>query len=61
MTEAKKVQNALSHYVTHNLPQELGITPLSTERAFYPMPHDIKNHIGNAKSILELSKFDQKT
>ena len=59
MRETKDVQKALKYYVKHNLPQELGITPLSTDRAFYPMPRDIKNHIGNAKSLLELSKLDQ--
>ena len=59
MRETKEVQKVLNYYVKHNLPQELGITPLSTDRAFYPMPRDIKNHIGNAKSLLELSKLDQ--
>ena len=35
------------------------ITPLLSVRAFYPMPRDIKNHVGNAKFLLELSKLDQ--
>ena len=35
------------------------ITPIPTDRAFYPLPNDIKNHVGNAKRALELSKLDQ--
>ena len=41
------------------MPKEHGITPVTSDRAFYPLPHDIKNHVGNAKSVLELSKLDQ--
>ena len=42
-----------------NLPIEHGIIPLLSDRAFYPLPVDIRNHVGIAKSTLELSKLDQ--
>lgn len=57
--ETKEVQKALYHYVKHDLPRERGITPLTSDRAFYPLPNDIKNHVGTAKSALDLSKLDQ--
>ena len=53
------MKKALYHYVKYNVPSELGITPLTSDRAFYPLPNDIKNHVVNAKSALELSKLDQ--
>ncbi len=53
------MQKTLFHYVKHTMPKEHGITPVTSDRAFYPLPHDIKNHVGNAKSVLELSKLDQ--
>ena len=55
----KEVQKALNHYVKHTLPSEHNITPNPTDRAFYPLPTDIKNHVGNAKRALDLSKLDQ--
>ena len=42
-----------------NFPSEHNITPNPTDRAFYPLPTDIKNHVGNAKRALDLSKLDQ--
>ena len=59
IVETKEVQRVLNHYVKHTLPIEHNITPISTDRAFYPLPNDIKNHVGNAKRALELSKLDQ--
>ena len=35
--ETKEVQRALNHYVKHTLPIEHNITPIPTERAFYPL------------------------
>ena len=58
--ETKEVQKVLNHYVKHTLPNEHNIRPIPTDRAFYPLPNDIKNHVGNAKRALELSKLDQK-
>ena len=55
-----KTLRVLNHYVKHTLPIEHNITPISTDRAFYPLPNDIKNHVDNAKRALELSKLDQK-
>lgn len=40
--ETKEVQRALNHYVKHTLPTEKNITPLPYDRAFYPLPNDIK-------------------
>ena len=57
--DIKEVQRALSHYIKHTLPKEHNITPISSDRAFYPLPNDIKNHVGNAKRALEMSKLDQ--
>ena len=38
---------------------ELNLIPSLTDRSFYPMPCDIRNHISKAKKALELSKVDQ--
>ena len=57
--ETKEVQRALNHYVKYTLPKEHNITPNPSDRAFYPLPNDIKNHVGNAKRVLEMSKLDQ--
>ena len=59
IVETKEVQKALNHYVKHTLPSKHNITPNPTDRAFYPLPTDIKNHVGNAKRALDLSKLDQ--
>ena len=40
MTETNKVQKALTHYVKHDFPQDQFL--VSSGRAFYPMPHDMK-------------------
>ena len=57
--EVKDVQRALKHYVKYTLPNEQNITPDPSDRAFYPLPNDIKNHVTNAKRALEMSKLDQ--
>ena len=57
--ETKDVQRALKHYVKYTLPKEKNITPDPSDRAFYPLPNDIKNHVTNAKRALEMSKLDQ--
>ena len=57
--ETEEVQRALNHNVKHTLPIEHNITPSPTDRAFYPLPNDIKDHVGKAKRALELSKLDQ--
>ena len=43
ITETKEVKKALYHYVKYNVPSELGITPLASDRAFYPLPNDMQN------------------
>jgi hypothetical protein len=42
IAETKEVQKALFHYVKHTMPKEHGITPLASDRAFYPLPRDSK-------------------
>ena len=59
IVETKDDQKALNHYVKRTLPKEHNITPIPSDRAFYPLPSDIKNHVGNAKRALEMSKLDQ--
>jgi len=49
----------LRHYVQHTISAELCITPSLTDRAFYPMPCEIENHISKAKKALQLSKLEQ--
>ena len=49
--ETKEVQRALNHYVKHTLPIEHNITPIPTDRAFYPLPNDIKNHRLRKKKV----------
>ena len=46
-------------YVQHDLSAEQHFNPVSTDRTFYPMLCDIKNHICKAKKALELTKLDQ--
>lgn len=43
----------------HNLQGEHGIKAHSNDRAFHPLPVDVKNHVDSAKRALELSKLDQ--
>ena len=57
--ETREVQRVLENYVKHNLQGEHGISPHSSDRAFHPLPVNIKNHVDNAKQALELSKLDQ--
>ena len=59
ITETKEVQRALNNYVKHNLQSEHGIIVHSNDRAFHPLPVDIKNHVDSAKQALQLSKLDQ--
>ena len=59
ITGTSEVQRSIEHYVKHSLFSEHGINPKPFDRAFYPLPTDIKNHVGIAKRALEMSKFDQ--
>lgn len=59
IVETREVQRVLENYVKHNLQDEHGISPHSSDRTFHPLPVDIKNHVDNAKQALELSKLDQ--
>ena len=59
ITNVHEVRKILRHYVQHNISVEHNLNPLPTDRAFYPMPCDIKNHICKTKKALELSKLDQ--
>ena len=59
ITDVQEIRKLLWHYVQHTIPVELNLTPSLTDRAFYPMPCDIRNHISKAKKALELSKLDQ--
>ena len=59
IVETGDVQKAVNYFVKYRLPIEHGIIPLSSDRAFYPLPVDIRNHVGIVKRALELSKLDQ--
>ena len=59
ITNVHEVRKILRHYVQHNISVEHNLNPLPTDRVFYPMPCDIKNHICKTKKALELSKLDQ--
>lgn len=59
ITDTHEVKKILKYYVQNDMAREHDITPSSTDRAFYPMSCDIKNHIGLAKRALELSRLDQ--
>ena len=59
ITNVHEVRKILRYYVQHDLSAEQHFNPVSTDRAFYPMLYDIKNHICMAKKALELSKLDQ--
>ena len=45
------VQNAVNYFVKYWLPIKHGIIPLSSDQAFYPLPVDIRNHVGVVKSL----------
>ena len=49
----------LRHYVQHTIPVELNLTPSLTDKAFYPIPCDTRNHISQTEEALELSNLDQ--
>ena len=57
--ETKEVQRALNHYVKHTLPIEHNITPIPTDRAFYPLPNDIKNHVHAFVHVLKCVPHQQ--
>ena len=59
ITCVQEVRKMLWNYVQHTISTELNLTPSVTDRSFYPMPCDIRNHISKAKKALELSKLDQ--
>lgn len=59
VTDTHEVKKILKYYVRNDVAREHEITPSATDRAFYPMSCDIKNHIGLAKCALELSRLDQ--
>ena len=59
ITCVQEVRKMLRNYVQHTISTELNLTPSVTDRSFYPMPCDIRNHISKAKKALELSKLDQ--
>ena len=59
ITETNEVQRSIENYVKHSLFSEHGINPKPVDHAFYPLPMDIKNHVGITKCTLEMSKFDQ--
>ena len=58
IVETGDVQKAVNYFVKYRLPIEHGIIPLSSDRAFYPLPVDIRNHVRIVKRALELSKLD---
>ena len=59
ITGVQEVRKLLRNYVQQTISTELSLTPSLTDRSFYPMPCDIRNHISKAKKALELSKVDQ--
>ena len=59
ITDVQEIRKLLQHYVQHTISVKLNLTPSLTDRAFYPMPCDIRNHISKAKKAVELSKLDQ--
>lgn len=59
ITNVHEVLKILRHYVQHTVSVELNIAPSLSNRAFYPMPCDIENHVSKAKKALQLSKLDQ--
>jgi len=57
MTDVQEVKRALKHYVNSVLCAQNPPSP--DDRAYFPVPRDLRNHIYKAKKALELSKFDQ--
>ena len=59
ITGVQEVRKLLKNYVQQTISTELNLIPSLSDRSFYPMPCDIRNHISKAKKALELSKVDQ--
>ena len=55
--EPVEVQRLLKHHVNHYMCA--GNLPNPNDRAYYPSPTDVKNHIARAKRALQLSVIDQ--
>ena len=58
ITNIHELRKILQHYVQHDR-SVATLNPSTTDRAFYPMLCDIKNHVCKAKKAFELSKLDQ--
>ena len=59
ITNVTDIKRSLKWYVQHDLKDELGDIPKSTDRSFYPTDNDIRNHVYIAKKATEFSKLDQ--
>ena len=59
ITDTSEVRRSLKYFVDNYLCKEIGHKPNPHDRAFYPLKQDIINHIGMAKRVIDLSKFDQ--
>ena len=59
ITDVQEIRKMLRNYVKHTVSVQLSISPSHTDRSFYPMPCDIRNHVSKAKRALQLSKLDQ--
>lgn len=57
ITEVHDVRRLLKHYVIHDLCK--GEHPNSSDRAYFPIDTDLRNHIYMAKRALQLSCLDQ--
>lgn len=52
ITDVQEMYKMLRNYVKHTVSVQLGISPSHTDRSFYPMPCDIRNHVSKAKRAL---------
>jgi len=59
ITDVQEICKMLRNYVKHTVSVQLSISPSHTDKSFYPMPCDIRNHVSKAKRALQLSKLDQ--
>ena len=57
MIDTQEIKRALEHYV--NTVLCANNRPDPDDRAYYPTPRDLQNHIYKAKRALQLSKLDQ--
>ena len=60
ITDIQEIRKMLRNYVKHTVSAQLNITPCHTDRSFYPMVCDIRNHVSKAKRACSCQYWTKK-